>query len=352
MFTNEIMFEGSKISRPLPNSTLRVCEVREKVVDKTRTTKDNNLPSPTILMIVQKEEKMFKVGIITDQVSMDFEYALKIINGLGVKYIEIHSLWNKTIENLTVDEAARAQKLIEKYSLQVSNISSTLFLMCHLQESETELESFDDHFITKSGDYREHMRALEYCIKLCEIFATDKIRIFGFRKKKSLNDDTVVKMVIQRLQQPVELAEKTGITLILENCPHTYLGSGSLTRRVIDEGNSKNLKALWDPGNALRTGIIPYPDDYKKIREYILHIHAKDLVPENSDYQPVSLGEGETNYQGIIKNLVEDNYEEIISLEPEYEDKTGGRVESSRQCLAGIRKILSSLGIQLESYYE
>jgi len=110
------MFEGSKISRPLSNSTLRVCEVREKVVDKTRATKDNNLPSPTILMIVQKEEKMFKVG--------------------------------------------------------------------------------------------------------------------------------------------------------------------------------------------------------------------------------------------IIKNLVEDNYEEIISLEPEYEDKTGGRVESSRQCLAGIRKILSSLGIQLESYYE
>ena len=104
MFTNEIMFEGSKISRPLPNSTLRVCEVREKVVDKTRTTKDNNLPSPTILMIVQKKEKMFKVGIITDQVSMDFEYALKIIEELGIKYIEIHSLWNKTIEDITLSK--------------------------------------------------------------------------------------------------------------------------------------------------------------------------------------------------------------------------------------------------------
>ena len=43
---------------------------------------------------------MFKIGIITDQVSMDFEEALQIIKEFGVRYIEIHSLWNKTIEEL------------------------------------------------------------------------------------------------------------------------------------------------------------------------------------------------------------------------------------------------------------
>ena len=290
---------------------------------------------------------MLKIGIITDQVSMDFEYALKVISGLGIKYVEIHSLWNKTIEDLTQSEATQAQKLIKQFGLKVSNISSTLFLMCPLQESEKELETFDDYFITKMGDYEEHMRVLEYCIEFCEVFTTDKIRIFGFRREETLNEDMVVEMIKEKLQRPVELAEKKGVTLILENCPHTYPGSGSVTRKVIENINSSNLKALWDPGNALRTGKTPYPDDYRQIKEHILHIHAKDLTPENSDYRPVPLGEGKINYREIIKNLIDDGYKGVISLEPEYEDEAGGRVESSRQCLRGIRKVLDSLEIEV-----
>jgi len=122
---------------------------------------------------------MFKIGIITDQISMDFEKALQVIKGFNVRYIEIHSLWNKTVEELTRKEATRAQKLVKKFGFTVSNISSTLFLMCPLQEHEKKLKTFDEHFITKIGNYKEHLKALEYCIELCRIFGTDKIRIFG-----------------------------------------------------------------------------------------------------------------------------------------------------------------------------
>jgi len=289
---------------------------------------------------------MLQLGMITDQVSMDLEYALRVIEELGIDYVEIHSLWNKTIENLSVAEARQAEKMIRKHGLEVSNISATLFLMCHLKRSEAEVVSFDDYFITKRGDYREHLKALEYCIELCEIFATDKIRIFGFRKEDPLDKETAVEMISEKLRDPVELAEKAGVTLILENCPHTYLRAGWQTGQVIERINSKNLKALWDPGNAFRIGTIPYPDDYEKIRKYVAHIHAKDLARENSGYQPVLLGEGEIDYKEIIRKLVDDSYEGVISLEPEYEAKTGGRVESSKQSVIRIREILGSLDIQ------
>lgn len=290
---------------------------------------------------------MLKLGTITDQVSMDLEHALQVIEELGIHYVEIHSLWGKTIENLSVAEAMRAEKMVWKHGLEVSNISATLFLMCHLTESEAEVASFDDYFITKRGNYHEHLKALEYCIELCQIFGTDKIRVFGFRKEDPLDDETAIKMISEKLQDPVELVEKAGVTLILENCPHTYLQAGSQTGQVIERLNSKNLKALWDPGNAFRIGTIPYPDDYEKIREYVVHIHVKDLARENSDYQSVLLGEGEINYKEIIRKLMDDSYGGVVSLEPEFGNKTAGQVESSKQSLARIREILTSLGIQV-----
>ena len=290
---------------------------------------------------------MLKLGIITDQVSMDLEHALPVIEDLGIHYVEIHSLGNKTIENLSLSQAKQAQEIVRKYGLEVSNISATLFLMCHLKESKTIIPHFSDHFITKRGDYYQHLQALEYCIQLGEIFATDKIRIFGFRKEKPLDNETAINLISEKLRYPVELAEKAGVTLLLENCPHTYLQAGWQTAKVIEQINSENLKALWDPGNTLRRGTIPYPDDYEKTRQYLAHIHVKDLARENSDYRPVLLGEGEIDYRKIIRNLVEDNYEGVISLEPEYEAKTGGQIKSSKQSVIRIRKILDSLDIQV-----
>lgn len=291
---------------------------------------------------------MLKLGIITDQVSMDLERALPVIEDLGIHYVEIHSLWNKTIENLSLAQVKQAQEIVRKYGLEVSNISATLFLMCHLKESKTIIPHFSDHFITKRGDYHQHLQALEYCIQLCEIFATDKIRIFGFRKEKPLDNETAINLISEKLRYPVELAEKAGVTLLLENCPHTYLPAGWQTAKVIEQMNSENLKALWDPGNTLRGGTIPYPDDYEKAGQYLAHIHIKDLARENSGYRPVLLGEGEIDYRKIIRNLVNDNYEGVISLEPEYEAKTGGQIKGSKQSTARMREILSYLHIRVQ----
>jgi len=54
-----------------------------------------------------------------------------------------------------------------------------------------------------------------------------------------------------------------------------------------------------------------------------------------------------TNYKDIMKNLSVDNYKGVISLEPEYKDEAGGGMESTKQCLAGIRQIIKSLNIQV-----
>jgi len=287
---------------------------------------------------------MYKIGVITDQVSMDFEYALKFIKELGLDYIEIHALWDKNIEELTDNEVAEAKRLVNKYGLKVSIISSTIFLQCHLLDSDKKFGPIDDYFITIAGDYDYHIRALKRCIELCEIFNTDKFRTFGFIKEGSFNDDEALQKIKEKLQKPIEMVEKAGLMLVLENCPHTYLQFGALTKKVIEEINSKHFRALWDPANALRSGGNPYPEDYSYIKNYIAHMHAKDVSLEEGPHT-VPLGEGIIDYNGILKNLDKDGFNGVISLEPEFVDQVGGRPEGCRKTLEGIKRILGASGI-------
>ena len=284
---------------------------------------------------------MYKIGTITDQVSMDFEHALNFIKELGLEYVEIHALWNKNIEELTDDEVAEAKRLLNKYGLKVSIISSTLFLQCHLLESDKKFGPIDDYFITIAGDYDDHIKALKRCIELCEIFDTDKLRSFGFIKEGHLDDDDAVQKIKEKLQKPIEMVEKAGLMLLLENCPHTYLQFGALTKRAIEQIDSKNFRALWDPANALRSGGSPYPEDYRHIKKYIVHVHAKDVSLEGGVHM-VPLGEGIIDYNGILKSLKKDGFNGVISLEPEFVDRVGGRPEGLRKSLDGIKGILGA----------
>jgi len=288
---------------------------------------------------------MFKIGTITDQADMDFEKALAFIKGLGIEYVELHALWNKNIEELDDDEIAEAGRLLGKYGLKTSLISSTLFLQCHLFESDKTFGPIDDYFITIAGDWGFHMKALERCIKLCDVFDTDKIRIFGFIKEDpDLDENRAVEKVKESLIKPLEMVEKEGLTLVLENCPHTYLQFGSLTSRVIEEIGSKHFRALWDPANAMRSGGKPYPEDYGNIRRYIKHVHAKDISLDGEPHM-VPLGEGVIDYGGIVRSLLDDGFSGVLSLEPEYVDEKGGRPEGLRKSYEGIKTVLKEIGV-------
>ena len=292
---------------------------------------------------------MFDVGIISDQVSMIFEEALGHIAKWGIKYVELHALWNKNIEELDDVEVSRAKALLDKHRLKVSLISSTLFLLCPLDNNPMEFRRIDDYFITIYGNYGEHLDALKRCIELCRMFGTDRIRTFGFLEEKPLQPDMSVKMVTEKLLKPVEMVEKAGLTLLLENCPHSYLPYGALTKRVIEAIGSKSLKALWDPANAFRAGGSPYPDDYREIKSHVVHVHAKDLAPESgaaagdgAAMRFVPLGRGVIGYGKILKSFRGNGFSGVVSLEPEFVEEKGGRPEACRKSLEGIRAIVDA----------
>jgi len=53
---------------------------------------------------------MLKVGIITDEISQDFKSSLKVIDKLGVGYIELQSLWEKEVTEFNNEELTKVKR--------------------------------------------------------------------------------------------------------------------------------------------------------------------------------------------------------------------------------------------------
>lgn len=53
-----------------------------------------------------------QLSIITDQINQDFETALQIIHEHGYKYIEIHNVFSKSIEECNDKEVKKIKEII------------------------------------------------------------------------------------------------------------------------------------------------------------------------------------------------------------------------------------------------
>src|ERR1700756_571103 len=70
----------------------------------------------------------FKLSVITDEITQDFGHALEVAaKEFRLGYVEIRALWNKNIVNLDEKELAEVRRLLDKYSLKVTDIASPLF---------------------------------------------------------------------------------------------------------------------------------------------------------------------------------------------------------------------------------
>ena len=144
------------------------------------------------------------------------------------------------------------------------------------------------------------------------------------------------------LAPAVQLAEREGITLVLENGNGLMVPSAWLGRKLFDEMGSPNLKILWDPGNGLYANEIPFPDAYEALRGSALgHFHIKDAIVDmpKATVEFCEMGKGQlaSSYEPIARALKEDGYDGVISLESVYRPE-GGTFEDGFKASVGLFK--------------
>jgi sugar phosphate isomerase/epimerase len=149
-------------------------------------------------------------------------------------------------------------------------------------------------------------------------------------------------MVRDKLAKAAQIAVKNDIVLVLENEHSCNMGTGREMGRVVKEIGSPGLRGNWDPGNAAMLDEVPFPDGYAAVKGLFSHMHVKDVrknaATAKKEWAPV--GGGYIDWKGQIDALRKDGYQGTISLETHYARPDHNKVESTRESLGGLLKIL------------
>lgn len=276
-----------------------------------------------------------RLSVITDEIAQDLGHALSVMAEYGLKEAELRNVYGKYI--VDADEALlqRVEKDLSTAGFTVPCIDTPLF-KCDL-----------DHQGSATGaTHNAHERTLddqqallEQSITLCKRFGAPYIRIFAFWRRGPLTPELEDRIALA-LDPYCKVAEKAGVTLLLENEHACFLGAGVETARMVEKIGSPALKMLWDPGNALYAGEEPFPLGWEAARPYTEHIHIKDarLTAEGKLAWTV-VGEGDIDYKGQFKALKATGFKGVIALETHYKAPSGDPEESSRACLTGLKKL-------------
>ncbi len=286
---------------------------------------------------------MAKLGVITDGISREFEYALTVMNEFGLTRAELQFVWDKEVGDLSDAQIARVQQLVAAHGVEVSCISRHIFGGLALGD-----------LTTSAPAYQAQLAALGRCIDMAQALDSSLVRIMAFRKEMILfgsngaEEWNVAKGAWDKLRQlvtpAVQMAEDRGMTLVVETGNNAMITSAWLGRKLIDEIGSERLKLLWDPANSLYCTEAPYPDGYDALRGGALgHIHLKDVVVDiaRATVACKQLGTGSMApyLPRIAAALRADGYAGSISLESVYRPSGGSFEDGFRASVAVLQEL-------------
>ena len=288
---------------------------------------------------------MFKVGVIGDEVSQDFETVVNFVKTFNLDSIEIRSVWDKPPQELTDADIDRMKGLLDGTDIEIIGIASPFF-KCDMDNAE---------------ERKEHLDILKGCIRAAKAFDTNLIRTFVFwdtGKTEERWDE-----VISAYDEPQKIIDGEGIILGMENESTTSLSTAKLTAKFIEEIDSPNIRGIWDPANEAHAtdGETPYPDAYNRMKPTMIHAHLKDAGPnpESGEIESVPVGDGVIDWQGQLQAFVDEGYEGHLCLETHWRptlkieedllNRPGGKAfseageEASRICIENLQEMINNL---------
>ena len=295
-------------------------------------------PSVAYLNAAEASRAMgWKLGIITDELTENLEQALDFISHYDLGYCELRDMWQKNIMNLSQTQLDRAKALVEKHHLKVTDIGSPIFKYNLPQMPARKGEKRDTFRADFTDQDSDHL--LHQSFKLARFFGTHKVRIFSYWRVGE--PEKAYPYVRDRLAKAAKVAGENDIVLILENEHECNIGTGKELGRILHDVNSPHLRGNWDPANAAMLREIPYPDGYNHVKGMFPHMHIKDVRKGPGGkllWAPV--GGGFIDWKGQFEALRRDKFEGDMALETHYRRPDGNKVESTRESLMGLFKVI------------
>ena len=239
-----------------------------------------------------------RLGVITDEVSQDFEVALDFAKTYKLDCVELRSAYEKGPFDYTEEDILAIKALSDRYGIPVTAISSPMF-KCEYSEENIKL----------------HTEKFKKLLGFAKILGAKKIRCFDFLKNEGVSRE----MIRDAYKEAYAAAEADGVSILIESEPTTNSQCCRDIKELVETVNRPLFKALYDPGNNIyATDEIPYPDGYLAIKDLIGHVHIKDAKREGGETVGAAVGEGEVDYPALFAELKRIGYDGDIMLETHY----------------------------------
>jgi L-ribulose-5-phosphate 3-epimerase len=286
---------------------------------------------------------MWRLAIITDEVSHDFVEALDTIKAWGMKYVEVRTVDRVNAADLDDAGVARVKRLLDERGLKVAALASP-FLKCYLHEPKA--GPAGDAFFSSASTYEEHLQILQRCGNLARVLGANMTRCFSFWREP--DPAVVFDEVVARLKESTKLAEQYGLVLAMENETSCNGGVPVEVRDLVNAVDSPALGIMWDAGNAQWADVEAYPDGYDTVKDRVFHVHVKDIVHDNGTVHGTVFSQGEVNFPAMFRALQADGYDGFLSLEPHFKPGEPGPREKVQACVDNLRTMLKELHISFE----
>jgi sugar phosphate isomerase/epimerase len=290
--------------------------------------------------------KQYEYGVITDEIDQDFARACRVAQELGMSYVEIHTLWDKNVDELDAGELDSVARLLDQHGLRTHLVCGLLFRPFSL--ADVELVTMERH-----PRFQEHMAKLERFITIARRLNAPYIRTFGFTRDVGggnpsprspdgggIDDGTLAK-IAKGLRIACQRTAQAGLALALENARSLYANTGGNQRRVLDAVQHPSLKIIWDPANAFVAGEDPVAG-FAQVQGHIVDLHCKDavVVDETSGLTAwARIGDGGTDWPAQLR-LVEPEPVHLLTIETHWQAEGQDRAENTRQTLASLRSFV------------
>jgi sugar phosphate isomerase/epimerase len=191
------------------------------------------------------------------------------------------------------------KETFDRHNVNVS-ILGCYINMSHPDDDELKelLDLFKDHI--------RFARDLGCSIVGTETGALNKEYVYGPEN----HTEEAFQRCLNSLRIMVSEAEKFGVMVAIEGVARHVINTPQKMRRALDEINSNNLQAIFDPFNFLTDKNYMNQDEMIKeafdlYGDRIVLIHAKDFIIENGQVKQVAIGTGQFNYPLLLSLIKE-----------------------------------------------
>ena len=292
----------------------------------------------------------FTLSVVTDEIAQDPVAAIAAAREMGFSHLEFNQVGGRGVHELSDDAVAELGTIAAGEGMGVIAVDPPSFKTVVLDDVPTAE-------VVRHAEVAEHLEQIRRGCRAARALGAGIVRVFSFRRSTMVGlgnpspreprggpiPDHLLPRIVAGLRAAAEIADQYDVTLGLENVRSCWGNTGHNAARILAAVDHPRLRAIWDPGNDYVSGGVPYPDGYRAVLPYIVHVHVKDAAVVDAATgltRWACIGTGEVDYAGQIAALRHDGYRGALSVETHWRKPGDSGPESTRDTLAGLRRFL------------